>query len=261
MKLKKKTLLYIVLGVAVALFAALCVWAFVITMHFYKKTDDTSDVSSKITLGYTSELSNQSELEQDEEETSTVSPIVVFPVKDKQNTNSYVSSSETVNSSLPSQDILDVPSQQPSVSTNMDEVIDYIEKSNFLMQYSLAKTQYNTQLNKDINEAKQQISYYSDKLNECAVNEAIAIKNLNEQMANAGLLQSSYYDQQLRRIKNNYLIEKNTYKSQISYYEEQIKYLQEQQTNPDESEIKSIMSENTGTSYEEISEKYDKYIQ
>lgn len=55
--------------------------------------------------------------------------------------------------------------------------------------------------------------------------------------------------------------EKNNYENKINYYEEQVKYLQEQQTNPDISEIKRIIAENTGMSSDEVSEKYDKYIQ
>lgn len=257
MKLKKKTVLYIALGIAVALLATLCVWMLVRIMNSHKEPNVTSSVSSKTFLDETSELSNQSEYEQNTEETFSSTPVVIVPAKNDTSSDSLPS--EAVNPSEP----LDMQPIEPPISTETanQEIIDYLDKSNFLMQYSLAKTQYSTQLNKDINEAKQQISYYSDKLNECAVNEAIAIKNLNEQMANAGLSNSGYYEQQLRRIKNNYQIEKNMYKNEINYYQEQVKYLQEQQTNPDTSEIKRIIAENTGMSSDEVSEKYDKYMQ
>lgn len=202
MKLKKKTLLYIVLGVAVALFATFCVWMLVWLINSHKEPNITSSVSSKTFSDGTSELSNRSEYEQNTEETLSSTPVVIIPAKN--DTSSDFLPTESITSS----EISDIQPIEPSISTETanQEIIDYIDKSNFLMQYSLAKTQYNTQLNKDINEAKQQISYYNDKLDECTVNEYIAIKKFNEQMANAGSSQSGYYNQQLISIKNNYQI-------------------------------------------------------
>ncbi len=268
MKVKKNTQLYIALSVVIGLFAVLCVFIAVILVNSQKEPADTSSGASQTFAEYTSELLNQSAtdtLEQNEDYTSSVYSYIDYS-SSNQSTISIPTPSEVLESVTSSKDTPSTPSYQssPSVTTSTipSEEIDEAYKAEFIRLYKEAEQQYiDYEIAKTISTYEQQLDYWKEKASDAYSTKLKEERLLAEQMANMGMSNSGYHKQKLKEIEDNYKAQQAECQGKIDYYTAKIADLQEQQVNPNPYTVMGIIVENTGMTYDEVAQKYIKYMQ
>ena len=188
------------------------------------------------------------------------------------NTTQQTTNSDTVDDPSPSPDTPELSPPTSTPETDNQEITNdqssqqaaanfALEQSTFKQLYSMAETQYKSQISMQIQPLKNELDDWQEKAEEYSVQKYYEQRNLQERYANMGLLNSGQYTQAMNNLNSKYNRLQGECSANITRLSEQISALQNELRDPDPNQVLAIAAVNAGWTASEAAEKYTKYMQ